>query len=416
MPGIISFTAVLLSGLLAQSHLVAAVGRACDSESRPYSTWMTDSVIARRDAILDSSTEDDVSIVFKIALFESTVIRLKEYYDADSCGQEDWHSYLLEGAESLLPRVVNVTADINAPLDVFATGDALYHQYDRNSNETYKQVLDTLHDALNDRTRNSEDGFWYYNAYPNLSFLDGSFPLSSFSSLWKTYFSPTNTSIADDLMNNLDLFKDHCHDDSSGLLFHGYDASKSAWWADPTTGASPYVWDRALGWWHMALVDLLERSDRNNILNETQRDDVYTKYWNLANTIINDADNSTGCWWQVMLHGGEKGNYIESSGSSMFVYSLLKGARLGYLSGSTPNGVGYTDAADKCYNYLVDNFIKEESDGTLGMDQTVSVCGLTNPTYEYYTSQPIDYNSVYGTAPFILASWEHEMFTTGYYT
>lgn len=128
MPSIVSFTAALLSGLLVQAHLVAAVGRACDAESRPYSAWMTDSVIARRDAVLDSSTEDDVSIVFKIALFESTVIRLKEYYDADSCGQEDWHSYLLEGVESLLPRLANVTADINAPLDVFATGDALYHQ------------------------------------------------------------------------------------------------------------------------------------------------------------------------------------------------------------------------------------------------------------------------------------------------
>ncbi|PYH97978.1 cell wall glycosyl hydrolase YteR [Aspergillus ellipticus CBS 707.79] len=408
-------TAILLAGLLGHFQAAAAVGRACDPGSRPYSAWMTDSVIARQDAILNAKTEDDVSIIFKVGLFESTVIRLKEYYDADSCGQEDWHSYLLAGADSLIPRLLNLTGDITSPMDTFATGEAIYHQYDRTQNATYKQVLDTLWQALNERPRNSEGGFWFYEKYPNLSYLDESYPLGSFSSLWKTYIEPTNTTIADNLINDLDLLKNHCHHDDTGLLAHGYDASKSSWWANATTGASPYVWDRALGWYHMALVDLLENADKSGVLSQTQRDDVYTKYYNLANTIINDADNTTGCWWQVMEHGGQEGNYIETSGSSMFVYSLLKGARLGYLSGTTPKGTGYTDAAHKCYGYLVDHVVNKEADGTLGLDKTVSVCSLTTPTYEYYVSQPIDYNSVYGTAPFILASWEHEMFLSGDY-
>ncbi|KAI2994802.1 CAZyme family GH105 [Aspergillus niger] len=414
----VSFTAVLLTGLLSHSQPAAAVGISCDPNTRPYSAWMTDSVIARRDAILgDFAAGDDIyPNISRIGLFESTVIRLKDYYDADSCGQVDWHSYTLQGAESLLPAVLNVSFDVNAPLTVFAAGDPMYHQYDRAPNETYKQALDTLHDAFNARTRDSEGAFWYFSPYPNWGVLEGLYPLGSFISMWKTYFEPTNTTLSDSLMLSLDLFKDHCHDDSSGLLFHGYDSSKTASWADPTTGASSYVWNRALGNWFMTLVDLLERSGKNSaILNETQRDDVYTKYWNVANTIINDADEKTGCWWQVMLHGGEEGNYIESSGSAQFVYGLLKGARLGYLQGKTPNGVGYTDAADKCYNYLVSEFVKEEADGSLGYNGTVGDCGLYDPTFEYYTTRPIEYNNLFGTSSFILASWEHEMFETGYY-
>ena len=91
---------------------------------------MTDSVIARRDAILcDFAAGDEIyPNISRIGLFESTVIRLKDYYDADSCGQVDWHSYTLQGAESLLPAVLNVSFDVNAPLTVFAAGDPMYHQ------------------------------------------------------------------------------------------------------------------------------------------------------------------------------------------------------------------------------------------------------------------------------------------------
>lgn len=35
---------------------------------------------------------------------------------------------------------------------------------------------------------------------------------------------------------------------------------------------------------------------------------------------------------------------------------------------------------------------------------------------KYYTTRPIEYNNLFGTSSFILASWEHEMFETGYYT
>ncbi|KGO74165.1 Six-hairpin glycosidase [Penicillium italicum] len=64
------------------------------------------------------------------------------------------------------------------------------------------------------------------------------------------------TEVNNDLFHQVELMWEHCHDNTTRLLFHGYDTSKTASWANSTTGASPIVWDRALGWFMMGLVDL----------------------------------------------------------------------------------------------------------------------------------------------------------------
>ncbi|PYH75741.1 cell wall glycosyl hydrolase YteR [Aspergillus uvarum CBS 121591] len=400
----------VLPGLASHLSMVAAAGQTCENGIRPYSAWLADSIIARKDALLNVGTENDVSLSLKLGLFQLSVIHLKEYYDAASCAKEDWDAYLKEATDSILPTVLDVDGDIEAPMDVFATANGLYYQYEKSGHESYKQGLDALRKAYDGRKRNSEGGFWYYNARPNLSYLDETYPLGAFTTVYKNRFEPTNGTLAENLSKDLNQFKDHCHHDT-GLMAHGYDASKSAPWANKTTGASPYVWDRALGWYHMGLVELLHNADQfPGLFNQTQRDDAYKKYYNLANTIINDVDETTGCWWQVMEHGGEQGNYIETSGSAMFTYSILKGVRLGYLTGVHPeSGKDYKQTAEKCYSWLLENRVVRDDSGTLSVNGTVGVCTLEDPTYEYYTTQPLSYNSVFGAAPLVMASLEHEM-------
>jgi len=73
---------------------------------------------------------------------------------------------------------------------------------------------------------------------------------------------------------------------------------------------------------------------------------------------------------------GRAGNYIESSGSAMFTYALYKGARLGFLNGSV------VQVASRAYEYLVDEFVVREANGTLSWNGTVAVCSL-NSTASY---------------------------------
>ncbi|THV05852.1 hypothetical protein K435DRAFT_61999 [Dendrothele bispora CBS 962.96] len=139
----------------------------------------------------------------------------------------------------------------------------------------------------------------------------------------------------------------------------------------------------------------------------------------------------------VADHGqpGREGNYIESSGSAMFVYTLLKGLRLGYISdvdvntrfalSGTPSESGqeeeegastsitsFSEIATRAYSYIVQSFIVDNGNGTLGYNGTVSVCSLNSTaSYEYYATRPINYNSVLGSAVFVPASLKYQKFS-----
>ncbi|KAJ5980232.1 hypothetical protein N7481_007530 [Penicillium waksmanii] len=242
-------------------------------------------------------------------------------------------------------------------------------------------------------------GYWYFE-YPNWSYLDGMYSLIPFLLSYTAHFDPKNETVTDDVIHQLDLLWTHCYQNESGLLVHGYDASKTASWANPVTGASPIVWDRSLGWYIMALVDSLELS--------LPFPPTLRRLIQLAESVISAADPKTGCWWQVMTLPNKQGNYIESSGSAMFTTALFKAARLGYMPKNL--AAEARKAAGRCYNHLVDAFVVKNENGTLDYNGTVSICSLnSSASYEYYVSQPLLYNSVHGTAAFVHASLEQEM-------
>lgn len=120
----------------------------------------------------------------------------------------------------------------------------------------------------------------------------------------------------------------HMRDEKTGLYYHGYDESRQMYWADPVTGCSPNFWLRAMGWFMVAMVDVLERMDEQ-LYNE------YRGIMAMLKQTIEDVhkfqDEETGMFWQVMDHPGVEGNYLETSGTALFAYAVLKGVRLGYL-------------------------------------------------------------------------------------
>jgi rhamnogalacturonyl hydrolase YesR len=152
----------------------------------------------------------------------------------------------------------------------------------------------------------------------------------------------------------------------SGLLYHGYDYSKTASWANSDRGHSPEIWDRALGWYFMAMVDILE------IFPTTHKGyaQITQILQDLSPKLVKAADKTSGVWWLVMTQPGRAKNYFESSGTAMFVYSLLKGVRLGYIKDSDGSIIA---AAKKAYSYIIANWVKEKSDGTFDWLNTVEV-------------------------------------------
>ena len=207
----------------------------------------------------------------------------------------------------------------------------------------------------------------------------------------------------DDVAKQFALIEKNLVDPKTGLLYHGYDESREQKWANKTTGQSPNFWDRGIGWYAMALVDVLDylpagSPNRAELIKDIQR---------LAPVLAKYQDAKTGTWSLVMAQETRKGNYAEASGSSMFVYALAKGARMGYLDKK------YAAVAKKGYDGLVKSFVATEN-GALAFNGTVSVGGLGGSPYrdgsfEYYLSEPLRKNDLKGVGPFILASVEVEI-------
>ncbi|KAG6844588.1 hypothetical protein H0H87_005737 [Tephrocybe sp. NHM501043] len=192
---------------------------------------------------------------------------------------------------------------------------------------------------------------------------------------------------------------------ATGLLYHGYDFSHTASWASADRGHSPEVWDRAMGWYSMALVDVLSLLPPS--APSTTRETLLSILNTLLPRIRDAADPETGTWWLVITQPGRDKNYFESSGTSMFVYALLRAVRMGYVDDTDGSLV---KAAKKAYEYILETFVVDNGDGTMGWLGTVIVGSLdTTGDFNYYVSQKDDLNDLKGVASFVLASLEYEM-------
>ncbi|KAE8151515.1 glycosyl hydrolase [Aspergillus avenaceus] len=267
--------------------------------------------------------------------------------------------------------------------------------------EKYKLGADTLRRQIDLTPRNEGGGMWHRDpTYPNQMWLDGIYMSTNFYALYTAWFDADNATAWDDIMLQFDLIEEHCLR-PDGLLVHGYDHSKTAVWADPETGAAPLVWNRALGWYFMSLVDILDYFPTAHPGWNKNLD----RFKKLAQALKEFQDESGG-WWLIMNdeYPSDPRNYIESSGSAMFTYGFLKGMRMGYLEKDT-----YSSTAEKGYGCLVDDFITKNDNGTLNWEGTVEVGSLSsNGSFEYYVSVPIQLNDIKGAGSFMYASYEVE--------
>ncbi|KAI1432602.1 Six-hairpin glycosidase-like protein [Xylaria sp. CBS 124048] len=381
--------------------LLGATATTDNQPKAPYSQRMATSIMSRSQGIMTGTGGSSEAL--QAGFVQRALTVLSEQYPDDTAEAQ---AYIRSSVSSTTLFLSNATNDVDTfPLDRLSTGNVMLRCGGSTSATT--TALSALRRSVDLNPRNSEGGLWYF-VYPNWSYLDGMFSYAPFFTLYtltKTANAASVTSALDDMLNQLDLLWSHTIH-PSGLLSHGYDETRTAVWANPVTGASPEVWGRAMGWYTMALADTIE------ILVNKKGPAKYVwalleKFQALMPAVMNNVEPHTGGWLQIVDQFGREGNYIESSGTAMFTYSLLKGARLGYLPKQVaPKAV---QVATRAYNYLVDNFVVEEHNGTLSYNGTVSVCSLNSTAnYDYYVHQPIQFNSVLGSGAFVLASVEME--------
>ncbi|MGO4819048.1 glycoside hydrolase family 88/105 protein [Flavobacterium sp. W22_SRS_FP1] len=283
-------------------------------------------------------------------------------------------------------------------IDFINAGKILFNLYDKTKEHKYLTALKTLRRQFEDHPRTASGGFWHKKIYPNQMWLDGLYMGEPFYARYTSEFEGGDK--LNDVALQFELLHDHTFDEKTTLYFHAWDESKQIPWADKRLGTAPHVWLRALGWYAMSLVDVLDYFPKDH----PKQKELVVYLKELASAVGKYQDES-GSWYQVPNLQTRKGNYLEASGSSMLVYALAKGVHKGYLS---PD---YEKMAEKGFKGLVSNFIKVDDSGELHITQVCGSAGLGgNPyrdgSFEYYMSEKIKADNSHGLGSFLLAAIE----------
>lgn len=286
-------------------------------------------------------------------------------------------------------------------IDHINPGKLIFDLYEKTNDERYLKVIHTLRKQLKWQPRTTEGGYWHKLKYTYQMWLDGLYMGEPFYARYAQKFGEPEA--FDDIANQFILMEKRTRDEQSGLLHHGWDESKNQRWSNPETGKSAEIWGRAVGWYAMALVDVLDYFPENH----PRRAEIISILQRLAQAVTKVQDEETGVWWQVMDRPNREGNYLEATVSCMLSYSLKKGVNRGYLDEK------YEKVARKAYEGVIKTFVEVKEDGEMHIHKCCAVAGLGgNPyrdgSFDYYINERVISNDTKATGPFILASIEFE--------
>ncbi len=181
----------------------------------------------------------------------------------------------------------------------------------------------------------------------------------------------------------------HTREAKTGLFYHGWDEDKKARWADPVTGCAPEFWGRAIGWYTTAVAEILDDLPYGH----KDRPALLQILGDLLDSLIRYQDAPSGLWYQVVDKGTRPDNWLETSCSCLYAYSIAKAVRKGYIDSK------YLESAFKGYAGIVKR-LKTDSSGHIVIDNVCVGTGIGD--YAHYIARPTGANDLHGVGAFLL--------------
>jgi len=363
------------------------------ASAEKWSVRMANTVIEQSDSLIHY-VQGKPKWAYDVAFLGMAIDRLGNVDPKYSKYMEDWVKYFVQADGSVIDYRLK---EYN--LDRIFPGRNVLTVYKRNPDLKYKIALDNFIEQLKTHPKTNTGGYWHKNIYPWQMWLDGIFMGSTYMVQYaKEFNAPEWFDVA---AAQTKMIYEKTLDPSSGLLMHAWDESRQQKWCDPANGQSHYPWSRAMGWYTMAILDILDYLP----VDHPDRQDLISILQKTCDALVKVRDPKSGIWFQVLNQGGREGNYLEGSGSAMFTYVFAKGARLGYLKKK------YRKIATNAFNGIINELITVDEKGMVTMRNICGGCGLGgNPyrdgSYEYYVNEKRFDNDTKGVAPFILAAIE----------
>ncbi|HEY9167660.1 MAG TPA: glycoside hydrolase family 88 protein [Candidatus Kryptonia bacterium] len=363
----------------------------------PWCAWIADALMSRypKYAVYDTS---NIKWDYDQALVEHALWNVW-----NKTGDRRYLNYLKRNIDYFLTPDGNLkTYNFNQfRLDDLLHGRTLLDLYKLTGDRKYKNAVDTLRKQIAEQPRTPEGGFWHKEIYPDQMWLDGLYMAEPFYSEYAEVFDEHRD--FDDVARQFILMSKNSLDAVTGLIYHGWDYSRKQKWSDSTTGCSRVFWGRAMGWYIMGLVDVLDYFPKDH----PDRRKLLTILRNLSESICKFQDNRTHLWYQVVDQPSRSGNYPEASASAMFMYAFAKGATKGYLPRK------YFTISLGVFDGLVSNLMRLDSSGLPSLSNVCTGAGLggdpyRDGSYEYYVSVPKSDDDFKGDGAFILGAVELE--------
>ena len=379
--------------------LLAIGGKKKDGGMRPYSMRIAESFLAMNPDTIFAMPEKrelkwnyDQAVIFE-ALYQMWLIS----------GNQKYFDRMRQNLDYFLDddgRIKTYTIT-DYSLDLIAPGRQLLYLQKITGERRYKNAVDTLRAQLRGQPRTHEGGFWHKKIYPYQMWLDGLYMAEPFYALYAAYDNEPED--FNDIANQFVWMEKHARDSATGLLYHGWDESKQQRWANFENGTSPSFWGRAMGWYAMGLVDVLDYFPKDH----PQREKLIDILRQLAGAILAYRDTDSKLWWQVVDKPGKVKNFQEASASAMFTYVFAKGANKGYLDKK------FTTAAQESFEGIVKHFTTTDKNGHIDFHEVCGSVGLGSQpyrdgSYEYYVGVPRRTNDLRGIGTFLLAAIELE--------
>lgn len=278
-------------------------------------------------------------------------------------------------------------------LDDILPARTLLWLHDAELGEQYKIAADNFIHHIENQPKNSDGGYWHKKIYAHQMWLDGIYMGDVYTAQYAKMFAQAQ--LFDEAVKQIKLIYHHTVDAETGLMYHGYDENRNDVWADPESGTSPEFWGRGMGWYMMALVDVLEYLPKNH----PERNDVIEILHKTSEALLKVQDTNSALWFQVLDKGHLNDNWIETSASAMFAYAFAKGANYGFLS---PD---YLQKAENVFNSLLNNYVFFDSEQRFYLTETVHVGTLnfksSDGSYNYYINVDRRINDFKGVAAFL---------------
>jgi len=304
------------------------------------------------------------------------------------CGGEEYFDYVKKWVDSVVVAPGIVNQYMKGSLDDYMAAILLFPLYEKTWDKKYSQTLHMLMANIRNWVKNPYGGFYHKEWCPDQVWLDGLYMAGPLQALYGKTFK--EKCFLDEAVRQAVIMYENIQDKETKLLYHAWDASKTAPWCDKETGLAPEVWGRALGWYVVAILDIMEHLDENS--SEYKKLAEIEKEVLLA--VLSYQGKENKLWYQVVNKADCDGNWPESSCSCLYVYAAAKAVRMGVIEKE------YLEIALSGFEAIMKEFVRIDEEDNLILSGVCIGTGVLD--YNGYINRPTSENDLHGMGAFLL--------------